>query len=88
MTYDRIPEHMRDAAKLYIENGIRPGSFLTAVICNDLFGAFGCADDINAAAMRDWVMFFYNDAPSRCWGSTAKFEAWAAHGGLSGEVAA
>ena len=74
--YTIIPEHMRDAAKNYIERRIPPGSFLTAVICNDLFGAFGRADEINRDAMFDWVCFFYNEAPSACWGSPAVMDAW------------
>ena len=87
VNYDKIPSHMQGAAQRYIENGIAPGSFLTAVICNDLMGAFERADEINAAAMRDWVIFFYNDAPSICWGSPDKFNAWIAKGGMKQEQA-
>ena len=64
--------------KLYILKGFPPGSFLTAVLCNDLREAFACADDENAAAMRDWVRFFYNCAPAGCWGSPDRFQAWMA----------
>ena len=88
INYDNIPPHTRDAARLYVEHGIQPGSFLTAVICNDLAGAIGRADDMNAAAMQDWVNFFYNDTPSTCWGSPAKFNAWTAQGGMNQEQVA
>jgi len=77
--YSRLPEHMQGAARRYIERGITPGDFLTAVICNDLVGAIQRADDVNTAAMRDWVMFFYNDAPSGCWGSSAAMDDWIAY---------
>ena len=86
--YSTLPEHMRDAARLYIEQGIPPESFLTAVICNDLFGAYRRADDINQAAMRDWVVFFHNEAPGGCWGSPDHMNAWIARGGLAGKDAA
>jgi len=88
INYDNLPCHMQDAARLYVEHGIQPGSFLTAVICNDLAGAIGRADDMNRAAMQDWVNFFYNDAPSICWGSPAKFNAWIAQGGMKQEQVA
>ena len=86
--YTRIPAHMQNTARLYIEQGIPPGSFLQAVICNDLFGAYRRADDINQAAMRDWVVFFYNEAPGDCWGSVERFSAWIASGGIAGRDAA
>lgn len=85
--YDTLPPYMQGAARRYIENGIPPGSFLTAVICNDLMGAFGKADNMNRAAMWDWVRFFYNDAPSTCWGSERKMAAWIDRGGLEGHDA-
>lgn len=86
--YTKIPSHMRDGARRYIERGIPPGSFLEAVISNDLKGAFGKADDMNRACMFEWVCFFYNEAPTACWGSPEHFAAWIARGGLNGKEAA
>jgi hypothetical protein len=74
-----LPDYMVGAVKRYILHGIPPGSFLSAVICNDLREAFARADDENAENMRQWVQFFYNYAPSGCWGSPEKFSAWMAH---------
>lgn len=71
-----IPEYMLGAARRYILQGIPPGSFLTAVICNDLREAFANADDTNAAMMQGWVRFFYNYAPSGCWGSPEAYSDW------------
>ena len=71
-----IPGHMAGAVKRYILQGIPPGSFLTAVLCNDLREAFARADDENAAAMHGWVKFFYNYAPTGCWGSPENYSAW------------
>ena len=84
----RIPEHMHEAITEWIETArIEPrlmGSFLRAVLTNDLMGAFGHADEENAASMRAWVMFLYNDAPQPCFGSIEKLQAWHERGGLQG----
>lgn len=74
-----IPDYMFDAVKRYCLHGISPGSFLSAVICNDLKEAFGRADEQNAAAMHGWVRFFYNYTPSGCWGSPENFREWMAY---------
>lgn len=60
----------------WIENGIYPGGFLTAVIHNDLVEAIGRADHINRVRIADIVSFFYNEAPSSCWGSPEKAKKW------------
>ena len=87
INYNNLPLHMQDGARLYVEHGVQPGSFLTAVICNDLLQSLGKADDINRAAIWDWCNFFYNDAPSTCWGSPAKMDAWIAQGGMNAVAA-
>lgn len=71
-----VPEHMRDGISRYIEQGIRPGSFLTAVVQNDLREAIGHADDINLTALPTIVAWFYNYAPALCWGSTERMMGW------------
>ena len=84
--WNLIPEHIRPGVELWISRGVPPGSFLSAVICNDLSGAIGRADSINGERLRDIVSFFYMEAPSPCWGSPEKAQAWAERGGLVGEV--
>jgi hypothetical protein len=71
-----IPHHMHDGIVLYLLHGIEPGGFMTAVICNDLKNAFGRADHINREAMFDYVNWFYNAAPSECWGSVENMNDW------------
>ena len=85
INYDRLPEHMIGAARRYVEEGIKPGGFLTAILCNSLMGAYANADNINIASMQDWVMWLYNDVPSACCGSMGKVNAWCDRGGLHGE---
>jgi len=64
-----IPEYMHDGISLYINHGIHPGGFLTAVIENNLKEACMRADDFNIKILPNYVRFFYNYAPSGCWGS-------------------
>ena len=80
-----IPEYMQGGMRRYFEEGIKPGSFLEAVLVNDLKEACGRADDTNRLHLFDYVMFLYNYAPSRSWGPPENYRAWIAKGGLSGE---
>ena len=75
--YEMLPEHCRAGMKRYIENGVIPGSFLQAVICNDLVGAFSLADSINSERLKDYAHFLYNEIPSPAWRSKEKMKAWA-----------
>jgi hypothetical protein len=76
INYEMLPEHCRDGMKLYIEHGIPPGSFLMAVLENNLVEAFGRADDVNINRLYDYASFLYNQAPSGCWGSKEKVSKW------------
>ena len=71
-----VPPHMWGGIERYYLRGIAPGDFLYAVLCNDLMGAYGRADDINSANMRNWVMFLYNFTPSGSSGSPENVKAW------------
>jgi hypothetical protein len=82
--YSRLPFHMQDGARLYVERGIPGGSFMDAVLSNNLVRAYAKADATNTAAMRDWAMWLYNDAPSGCHGSPEKVADWIKSGGLKG----
>jgi hypothetical protein len=77
-----LPAHMHGAMLRWIEHGIYPGGFLTAVLENDLRAAVARADMVNATRLPDYVRYLYNDAPSGCWGSPAKVRAWHEQGGL------
>jgi hypothetical protein len=77
-----IPERMRHGLKLYIEQGVPPGHFLSAVLSNDLREAVGRADDENVRLLPEYIRFLYNNVPQRCWGSREKFDNWVKSGGL------
>ena len=67
---------MQDGMRRYIERGIEGGSFLMAVLENDLMGALGKADRINLSRLHDYGTFLYNNAPSVCFGSREKVSAY------------
>jgi hypothetical protein len=71
-----IPLRMMGAIECYVNQGIQPGNFLTAVICNDLQEAVGRADEENMENLPAYVHYFYNEAPGQCWGSREKMVAW------------
>ena len=71
-----IPERMMGGLTRYIEDGIPPGDFLTAVISNDLAEAVGRADDENIRNLPAYVGYLYNKAPTSCWGSPGQMKRW------------
>lgn len=74
--YAGLPERLRGGMQRYIEDRIEPGSFLLAVLENDLRWACTNADDVNRHLLYDIVRWLYNNAPGSCWGSPEKVEAW------------
>jgi hypothetical protein len=62
--YEAIPERMRASLVNYVEKGLPFGNFLEAVICNDLFGAVGYADEENLPLLKIYVQWFYNVCPA------------------------
>ena len=71
-----ISDACADGIARYIAYRIKPGSFLTAVLENDLVGAFGRADDHNIKILDRYARFLYWDIPSPAWGSPEKVKAW------------
>jgi len=67
--YSKIPAHMREGTRLYIEEGIEPGGFLTAVLANDLTGAVGRADETNKRYIQQWAEFMMCEMPGNLWGN-------------------
>jgi hypothetical protein len=71
-----IPERMMGGLTRYVDHGIEPGGFLTAVISNDLKEAVSRADDENLAKLPAYVAWLYNEAPRGCWGSRENMQRW------------
>ncbi len=71
-----IPQYMMKPLMSYIQNGQRPGDFLTAVICNDLHTAVARADEHNIINIKAYIGYLYNEAPAGCWGSYDNMQEW------------
>ncbi len=76
LTQSEVPRHLRAGLVRYFSDGILPGGFLQAVLCNDLRAAVGRADPYSTAALGILVMFLVEHAPARAWGSREKVLAW------------
>lgn len=71
-----IPEHMHGPLREYIEHHVPKGSFLKAVLCNDLREAVACADSDNIQNIPAFVNWLHNEAPRGSWGSPEAYENW------------
>lgn len=71
-----VPEHTQRSIEYYLLHGLEPGSFLTSVICNDLFAAMGRADPINRKNIEYITYWFTSDAPYGSYGSKEKMQDW------------
>lgn len=71
-----IPDHCRPGLAAYITKRRPVGSFLTAVLSNDLAHAVGTADDMNIKALTAYVRFLRNVAPADCHGSPEIVAKW------------
>jgi len=74
--YPQIPEHTQGALKRYVEQGLIPGSFLYAVLTNDLHGAIMRADPQNLAAIKDICQYVCWEIPDECRGNSDKVYNW------------
>jgi hypothetical protein len=78
----QIPIHMHNGIIRWILDGIRPGTFLCAIVENNLKESIMRADIDNITRLIAYVNFFYNAAPGGCWGSVDKVRQWENDGGL------
>lgn len=81
LNYKQLPEGLRGGMQRYIEERIRPGHFLTAILENDLVEAFARVDKTNRDDMHRIVGFLYNELPMRSydgspWGSPEAVHDW------------
>lgn len=75
---ERIPEHMCEGLRLYLEMHVKPGDFLMAVLSNDLREACTRADHINIRLLHVYVAYLWNHASAYAWGNAERVEAWLA----------
>ena len=73
----RIPSYMYGPIEDYILHGdIDRDDFLWNVVTNNLVGVYKSADSTNINLIGVYVSFFYNEAPSNCWGSEETVCKW------------
>ncbi len=70
-----MKESTKSAIDRYVER-TPTGSFVRAVLENDLMGAMGQADDENRRDLFEICMYVYNEIPGVCHGSREKVDAW------------
>jgi hypothetical protein len=80
--YAAIPERMRGGIIRWVEEGLPPGNFLSAIIRNDLSWTLAAADAENRELIPLYVRWFHWEAPAACHGSSEAAKAWEAQGGL------
>jgi len=76
INYSKLPEHMQEGMRLYIEERDEPGDFLRAVLENKFVEAYSYADEINLANMFNWAYFMYNECPLNIRGSKEIVDKW------------
>lgn len=74
--YEGLPEHIREGVRRWLEEGLTPGSFLRAVIRNQLVDAVQRADHINLPLLGHIVYWFVNNAPEGSYGSDRCLSNW------------
>jgi hypothetical protein len=71
-----LPEQVHYGLTNYLVHHVPAGSFLTAVLENDLKEACARADDDCMWALPVIVAYLYNEAPSQAWGSKESVRDW------------
>lgn len=79
-----VPTEVYHSLRRFIDDGIRTGSFLHAVLCNDLTEAALRADSDNIEALGRIARYVWEAVPALARGNEEKVEAWIAKGGARG----
>jgi len=72
----KIPERIMRGLRGYILDHQQVGSFLQAVIANDLKTSIMRADDESFKAIKAIIGLLYWEAPGNCWGSPDVYREW------------
>jgi len=74
--YEKIPQHIRDTLLRYLQFGCPPGSFMTAVLSNDLRGALSNADAASLDGLKSIWLFTVNEMPGLAVGGSDDVSRW------------
>lgn len=79
-----LPEWTHSELLDYIHRGQFCGSFLEAILSNDLREAVNRCMQHEMDSIPRFVIFLTNYAPAGCWGSSDSYNNWRRIGGLTG----
>jgi hypothetical protein len=82
--YLDAPVYILDSINRFVEHGLEPGSFVKAILSNDLVGALNRADTASLRGLQDILGYCQMNIPATCWGSSAKVKNW--QGVVQGET--
>lgn len=74
MIKPHLPERFQGGLYRYFKEKVPPGSFLMAVLTNDLKESFAKADEQSVEELPGLVSWLYNYAPVGMWGSVKNVE--------------
>lgn len=74
--YSTIPGWVREEIDEWAAIASWPGTFVEAVLRNDLNDAFAKATEDEVRTLHSIVAYVYNFVPSPCWRSREKMVAW------------
>jgi hypothetical protein len=72
----KVPDHTYRAFVDYVDRQYEPGSFMMAVLTNDLYGAVCRADTVNKQHLPEIIKFVLNELPPGSYGSVANVRLW------------
>jgi hypothetical protein len=85
LTDFRFSAHLVESLEDYVRTGRPVGSFLEAVISNNLKDAVMFADARNICNLPAFASYMYNNMPAPSQGSRERYRAWVERGGLAGK---
>lgn len=74
--FPAVEAHMRLALERYLNGGVTPGNFLTAVLENNLMNAVRVADQYNRAHLATIVGYLMEHMPVSSWGNRQLVDSW------------
>jgi hypothetical protein len=76
----KLPIHMHASVIAWLmygqPNPLAMGTFMRALLSNDLVGAVLYADDDNRREIHRWAQFLMSHVPSAAWGSFDRLAQW------------
>ena len=72
--YEKLPENLQGGMRRYVEQGIKPGHFLTGVLENNLIKAVNYADEDSLKEIVNIVNWVHWEIPMGLWGNEESVE--------------